>query len=218
VNITVSSNGATELRGHWPLNEGGGNLAGDLSGNANTATLLNGTLWSLSGRIGGAVALDGADDYLQVPDSATLELAGRNFTIALWVRTTRFGPQMLVEKQNTSWSGEFLLALNRDGAVPGGFSVWTGGAWIDSNWRSAADGQWHHLAVTFEAGVFRLYRDGMLDRTQNSGVSYVDSSLPWSFGRFIVGGIGWPYAGELDDARIYHRALTPGEVGTLANP
>jgi lysophospholipase L1-like esterase len=219
VTITVSGPANTaDAAGHWPFNDGAGATAADASGNGNPSALLNGVLWSLSGRVGGAVSLDGVDDYLRVNDSPALEPAGRNFTVALWVRTTRGAPQMLVEKQNTSWSGEFLFALNRDGVVPGGFSVWTGSSWIDSSWRGATDGQWHHLAVTFESGVFRLYRDGLLDRTQSAGASYADSSLPWSFGRFIVGGVGWPFAGEMDDARIYSRALTAAQISALANP
>jgi len=27
---------------------------------------------------------------------------------------------------------------------------------------------------------------------------------------------GWPFGGGLDDLRVYNRALTPGEVATLA--
>jgi glucuronoarabinoxylan endo-1,4-beta-xylanase len=219
VNITVSPLVISDVKGHWPFEDGGGTNATDASGNGQHGALLNGVAWTASGRAGGAVSLDGVDDFMRVPDSTQLEIAGRSFTIALWVRTSRTSAQMLVEKQHTSWNGEFLLALNRDNAHPGGFSVWTGSQWIDSVGKGLTDGQWHHLAVTFEAGVFRIYRDGALDRTQSAAASYVDSSLPWTFGRFIVGNIGWPFLGLMDEVRIYHRALGTGEInGLFTNP
>jgi lysophospholipase L1-like esterase len=215
VNISVMGGGSSDLKGHWPLNEGSGTTAMDASGNGHHATLLNGVAWTASGRDGGAVTLDGVNDQLQVPDSTELELAGRSFTVALWVKTTRTPAQMLIERQHTSFSGEFLFALNRDNVVPGGFSIWTGGAWIDSVGRGLTDGQWHHLAVTYEAGTFRLYRDGVLDRTQAATATYVDATPPWNIGRFLAGGVGWPFGGMLDEIRIYWRALAGSEINML---
>jgi hypothetical protein len=221
VTLTINPGFVIEpgLNAYWQFNEGSGTNAADATGQNHPAALRNGAGWTGAGYAGAAVTLDGVDDFLQVTDAADIEVAGQSFTVALWMKTTRTAPQMLVEKQHTSWNGEFLFALNRDNAVPGGFSVWTGSAWLDSVGRGLTDGQWHHLAVTFEAGVFRLYRDGALDRTQSAAANYVDSSLPWTFGRFIVGNIGWPFLGQMDEARLYHRALSTAEIsGLFTNP
>ena len=73
-----------ESAGHWKLDEGSGTTAYDSSGNGNHGTLTNGPSWT-SGKIGGAVSFDGADDYVQVPDSNTLDLANA-LTLAMWIK------------------------------------------------------------------------------------------------------------------------------------
>src|SRR6266498_470903 len=51
------------LVGYWSFDDGTGTIAGDSSGNDNTATLINGPIWT-SGEIGGALSFDGVDDYV----------------------------------------------------------------------------------------------------------------------------------------------------------
>ena len=70
--IFLSANGLTTayvdaqlqngLVGYWSFNEGSGTIAGDSSGNGNTATLVNGPTWIASGAIAGALSFDGIDD------------------------------------------------------------------------------------------------------------------------------------------------------------
>jgi hypothetical protein len=203
------------LAGHWSFDEGSGQIASDASTNGAHGLLLNGAGWG-TGRFNGAVTLDGVDDYVQVPDTPGLEVAGRVFTIALWVKTTSPSAQMLVERQAAGFSSQFLFALDRDEVHEGGFSVWTGQQWIDSVARGVADGQWHHLAVSYDGAAIRLYKDGALDRTAGAPVFYADSPLPWNFGRFVTANVGWPLQGALDDVRMYHRVLTAGEIAVLA--
>jgi hypothetical protein len=109
----------------------------------------------------------------------------------------------------------FLLALNRDNAVPGGFSVWNGGRWIDSNYRGMADGQWHHVAITYDGAAIRLYRDGLLDVTHPGATSYALTTWPLHFGRFATANIGWYFGGQMDDIRLYNRALAEIEISPL---
>ena len=71
------------LVGYWSFNEGTGNAAMDSSGNGNTGMLLNGPSWS-SGKSGLALALDGANDYVEVSHAQSLNLSSA-LTVSVWV-------------------------------------------------------------------------------------------------------------------------------------
>jgi hypothetical protein len=78
------------------------------------------------------------------------------------------------------------------------------------------DGRWHHVAVATSPESTRLYVDG-IERCTNA------RSMIWPpYGRFTVGrssapdGLGSHFNGQLDDVRIYSRALTAAEVARLA--
>jgi hypothetical protein len=57
----------------WDFNEGSGTITSDVSGNGNTATLVNGPSW-VPGKHGNAVSLDGVNDYLSAPNSPSLDI------------------------------------------------------------------------------------------------------------------------------------------------
>ena len=72
------------LVGWWNLDEGSGTSAADSSGNGNTGTLVNNPTWT-TGKINGALNLVAASSqYVNIPDAASLELAG-SWTEAIWV-------------------------------------------------------------------------------------------------------------------------------------
>src|SRR5262249_6143253 len=72
-----------QLLAHWPFDEGSGATAADATGNGNTGTLQGGAIWT-SGRFGGGLRFDGVDDYVQINNSASLEVGknGADFSIA----------------------------------------------------------------------------------------------------------------------------------------
>jgi hypothetical protein len=211
--------GGTGLVGYWKLDDGSGVVALDSSGFGNHGRLTNGPVFTNApgGRLSGALIFDGVNDHVVVPDTDLLDFNARSFTVALWVKTSKTGPQALLEKQHQFFSGLFILALNRDNAVPGGFSLWHGSDWIDSNFRGVSDGQWHHLAATYDGASFRLYRDGILDKTQTTVASYVNTIFPMNFGRFASGNVGWYFQGLMDDIQLYNRALSDSEIAVMAS-
>jgi hypothetical protein len=82
-----------------------------------------------------------------------------------------------------------------------------------------SDNNWHHLVGTNDGTTSRLYIDGKQEATVAAGLTYAG----YASAGFVVGGhntnslpLGW-LAGTFDDARLYNRALTPGEINTLYN-
>ncbi|GAG19105.1 unnamed protein product, partial [marine sediment metagenome] len=74
--------GVTEgLLAHWKFDEGNGTSVSDSSGNGNTGTLSGSPQW-VTGRIGGAIGLDGDDDYM---DGFSVNLDGV-WSITVWAK------------------------------------------------------------------------------------------------------------------------------------
>jgi hypothetical protein len=74
---------------------------------------------------------------------------------------------------------------------------------------------WTHVTMTFEGGTLRIYRDGQLDSTVNTGRALT------AFGSAMMMIAGSDngldlFQGDLDEVRIYNRALTAAEVTTLS--
>jgi len=73
------------------------------------------------------------------------------------------------------------------------------------------------MAAVYDGGTIRLYRDGILYASHQA--TNIDLLSPKNtiavFGlRHVGAGGGW-FAGTIDDARIYDRALTPAEIKAL---
>jgi hypothetical protein len=211
--VAVST--AVTLHTCLPFDEAGGATATDTSGNGHHATLLNGASWS-AGKNGGAVALDGVDDYVALPAGVVAELA--DFTIAAWVywdaardwaRIFDFG----------SGTSHYMFLTPR--AYRGGmnFTITTGGGYGSQTLSTAAlpTGKWVHVAVTLSGATGTLYVNG----------SAVSSNAAMTAAPFRLGATSrnWisrsqypadPYFnGKVDDFRIYHGALSAAQVAEL---
>jgi hypothetical protein len=79
------------------------------------------------------------------------------------------------------------------------------------------DDKWHHLAAVKGPSGMRLYLDGVEGCSNN----YPGPIYP-PYGPFLVGrhpnldGVGSFFNGQVDDLRLYARALTADEVARLA--
>src|SRR5689334_24697124 len=89
---------STDPAGYWPLDEGSGAVTADASPNGNAGTLLGGAAWSTGQNgAGTGLRLDGVDDRVSVPDSASLDVTG-DITLAAWVAPAKLATQYVVKK------------------------------------------------------------------------------------------------------------------------
>jgi hypothetical protein len=214
------------LLAHWKLDETRGRSAADATGNGHVATLapeMTDEHWT-EGRLGGAVRLDGKNLYLQVAGPlAWADLDRLPFSLAAWIRTTEPGTQAVIYRKVNGESPKFELDIaegkarfrlrNREGLE---FRC-------DSDGPRVADGQWHHLAGVKDTGGLRLYVDGRrvasLALPDDAGSFTTDHPAYWHIGSCVTG-TGAKlmnfFAGEIDDVRIYSKALDDDEVARLA--
>lgn len=81
-----------------------------------------------------------------------------------------------------------------------------------------ADGEWHHVALTFLNGTGSLYVDGSLaGQSTNASTTNFDRNMDIVLGSFhtSVCPQDHHFVGDLDDVRFYDRALADSEIEQL---
>src|SRR3989338_5285311 len=77
------------LVGHWTFDNISGSSVKDETSNHNDGTIKDGgtpaTGTIVAGKVGKAIYFDGNNDYVEVPDSNSLDVTD-NFTIAFWIK------------------------------------------------------------------------------------------------------------------------------------
>ncbi len=214
------------LVGWWKLTDGSGTSAADSSGFGNTGTLENGPTWITSGENGGGLTLDGATQYVQVNDAASLDISS-SWTVSAWVNFAALPGSgscaVLIDKEN-SGSTNYQLCLDN-----GSFS--TGVGWVvnynstgccDNHYAkyvtTPSTGTWYLVTGVYSssAQTLTLYVNG----TSVSSNSSVAGYTPEHGGGSTLdlgnqAGVGNYLNGSLDDARVYNVALTAAQVSQL---
>ena len=212
-------NAGTGPDGQWTLDDGQGVMAADRAG-AHPATLAGTATWT-AGRTGAALRLDGIGGHAKTAGPVVSTL--RNFTVAAWVRLTG--------------ANAFATAVSQDGARGSGFFLQysrTDDRWALSRTGADADGapgvralsaaaprlgEWTHLTGVYDAaaGELSLYVNGRLESTVPFTQPW-DATGPLAIGRAKAAGSPvdfWP--GDIDEVRVYGRAMFGDEVADLVN-
>jgi hypothetical protein len=153
-----------------------------------------------------ALKLDGDGDTVRVTELT--DLSGNELTIAFWFKGN--SAQSAVRQQNAGfiiagWNNMHILS--NDGGT-GGIHAGNG----------ITDGNWHHLALTWEVGEangFSSYLDGRLVATRDSSFDALPAlNAALYFGS--LNGAGEFMNGQLDEIGIWNRALTAAEVNDIS--
>jgi hypothetical protein len=202
------------LVAHWTFDEGSGAVARDVTGNGHDATLKN-TEWVPSPR-GQALRFDSKDDQAQYGNIESMMLAG-DLTLAAWVKTDAsmapsthrliFGDSGYAVQRNGNLAVDSYNRLSFEwGDGKSSAAVLAPGALMNGAWK-------HVVAVANSAAVqVALYVDGAV-------VAEMPMPLPICKTAAKERTTGWFYngffQGDLDDIRLYSRALSPAEVQGL---
>ena len=78
------------------------------------------------------------------------------------------------------------------------------------------DGKWHLVSVTFDGKAIRFYADGQEIGTSTKATGSIDTQgeAPAYIG--LDKGTREFFKGGIDDVRIYNRAVSSGEIKTMA--
>jgi hypothetical protein len=190
------------LVAHWNLDETEGRIACDAVG-AHDANVAGNPLWQpAGGRVGGALRLDGIDDYVGTP--FVVDPSKRPFSVFAWVRGGAPGQAIVSQAGGANWltaatpKGELMTELKQPG--PRGKSL-TSSAVI-------TDGAWHRVGFVWNGADRILYVDDVeVARNTQMGLADGTGGLNIGAGSSLAPGTFW--SGLIDDVRFYDRVVQP---------
>lgn len=174
------------------------------------------------GKIASAIAMDGADDYVQLPNNVA---SSNDITITSWVywkggnanqRIFDFGMPV------TSGSPiQYMYLTPSSGGGQMYFGI-TNQSWWDEQSLVTSElpkNQWVHVALTLRGNTAMLYINGKL---QVAGYIFINPSDVLTAGQAqnnFIGKSQWggdpAFNGSVDGFRVYNYALSSAEVTTL---
>jgi hypothetical protein len=204
----------------WRFDEGAGTIAYDSAGD-NDGNLINGPIWT-TGLINGALNFDGINDYVNIPDSNSLDLTSQA-TLSAWINTKSLtAAQGIVGRWNYAggppYKDSILLEARGDVSRKIRFLISTsdqdsGVTVLPSNQQFNTN-TWYHIAGTYDGVTMKLYINGQLDNYIAKNGNIFVSNSNWYIGAFNYGNIAY-FNGLIDDVRVYDTALSADEIWQL---
>ena len=199
----------------WP---GDGN-ANDIQ-DGNNGTFVNGATFA-AGKVGQAFSFDGIDDFVQVADNTNLQPT--RFTIDAWIKTATIPepikPAFILARAGPNGFNGYDLSVYYTSGVATlvvRLDQFTFGS--ASGNTNVADGNWHHVAGTYDGTTVNVYVDGVLQgaTTYTAGVGYV-SGDPLLIGKRQRVANTSNFNGLIDEVEIFNRALSASEILGIFN-
>ena len=181
---------------------------------SNNGTIYGDTTFVDDPNRGWCLNFDGDGDYVDVGEDPSLTFT-EAITVACWIKVRAF---------DRNWNAiitkgdDWVLARTRsDNRVAFLCLGLVGGGWPEVYSDDVNDGNWHHIAGTYDGSELCIYRDG-----SNINSKSVHGSINSKWSKVLIGENGQArnryWNGLIDDVRIYNRALTAEEIADLANP
>lgn len=214
LNLNPLETGDPSLVGYWNFEEGPNATSSDKSGYGNHGTWGGSGVHYATGRVGNYAGdfSSSTNDSIQLPVSGAINAAlNGQFTISMWANlpwpggaTSLLGPRQASSARlfGTAWSDTAIRFVEENTAV------------ITSGY-TYSNLQWFILTITYDLSNIRVYADGVLVETK----PYVFSGS--YTGAYTINYFSGPtyisQTGQLDEIRIYGRALSAAEILALYN-
>ncbi|MHC4324618.1 MAG: LamG domain-containing protein [Planctomycetota bacterium] len=189
--------------GWWTFDEGSGNIAFDLSGNGNDGILQGNPQW-VDGYFGGAIDLDGNDDFIAI-DGIADDLTDNNFSVSAWIKTTAGEGNVIGANDNGS-GHQFIFGVTNSGTL-----LVEAHSNINRYPPVINDGKWHFIAYVRDGTTAYAYTDGELVGTETPDGNPAGQTR-WSIGMEWDDSPSDEFTGQVDDVHFFSHPLTEDEI------
>ncbi len=191
------------LAAHWRLDEVEGAVALDSAGTVD-GMLAGDPIWQpLGGRIGGALLLDGLDDYIAT--GLIRDPSEGPFTVLAWVQGGAPGQVIVSQSDGADW----LMVGEPDGALRTDLKA-PGRSMALASQTVITDGAWHRVGLMWDGTRRILYVDDIevaRDKEQLGSLLGTFEGLHVGSGSGLRPDTFW--FGLIDDVRVCNRAVKP---------
>ncbi len=198
----------SDLVGWWNFNDPDDRYK-DISGydNHGSCTSCPTATDGVPGTGGTAMEFDGSSNHVLVKDAGKKVQNRDIVTISFWMKSTKL--EQAWRNPLSFGSGKMRFETSGDAT---GFHVFNGPFSTLSFYSGIAVNKWHHVSLILDGDNAYLYIDAnKKDSKSITGVINADDDMYLGL-RYMNSG---HWKGEIDDVRIYSRALTAQEVQTL---
>jgi hypothetical protein len=208
---------SSNLTAHYSFDSLSGNVV-PLAGGSGQAGTLVPNPGSFTGLVGGpldqAMNFDGVDDAVEI---SSIGISGNTTprTIMAWVKVSTWTNDAGIWHTGyPSNNVDFSLELS---SAPGTITLNTWGN--DQNFNlTGASSDWHHITAVFDGTTNTVYVNGtsQLSYACSYGSGFADNGI--SIGKPRAAGQGGAYFhGQIDDVRVYNKALSSNEIFHIYN-
>ncbi len=213
------------IAAHWPLDTVTAPTTADVSGNANTATLVAAPVAQTALFGNGIKFTSASKQSLSVANSASLAFGTGSFTVGAWVKPNGTTAQRLINK----WNGTTGWLLDINAAAGGGNSAASLRLYLKDDGAHVHDYAvansglgnliWKHVAAVVDRTAKRayLYVNGVqvgAARDITTLTGSLTNTAALQIGTYST--TGPFFNGMIDEPIIYSQVLTPAQIKTLA--
>ena len=207
--VTPVQPGATDLVAQYSFEGNANDSAGTRHGT------VTGAPQYVAGKVGQAIKLDGARDYVHVESSFELPV----YSVAAWFRVEGGSAERdVVSIYNSAGNHGILIEVRPNNGLrflhraPVGSTT---GSDLSSNF-TYTDGAWHHATIVKSADTVTGYIDGV-PVVSSADTLQLDQSLPEvAIGVLKDDNLSRFFPGAIDEVCIYSRVLSEAEIAWLA--
>jgi len=219
-NVSTFIDFDNSLVGWWRMDDVNG--SGDPTDylGVNNGTAVGDAVLTSDGKIGDALHLDGAGDYVDCGDLSNEILITSQVSYGLWIKLDSYKNYIALNSDNPGSSGNRKINLASGSTVNGTILCGQSSEWFYSTDSVIPLNEWTHVFCVDDMDIGYVYINGEL----NKQTDYDESSLIGTrsaartyIGEFTGGG-AWYLNGSIDDVMIFNRSLSADEIiGLYAN-
>ena len=215
--LTLNSDAInSSLVGFWPLTDGSGTSAVDISTGGNNGTQSGGVSWA-SSEIGTVASFDGSDDQFDISHNSSYNAGTTGeLTVTAWAKFDTFGTYRNVVSKDFGFNHgarEWVIYGEPSGnRVSAQLFDSSGTAYgVGTGVNTTYTGVWYFLSMVWDGTDLKLFVDGSVASTASAAItprtSTEDVQIGYN-GRFR-------HDGDVQNVRIFSSALTAAQVEQL---